>query len=53
MICTYALHDVDPFAWLTDTMDKLAASWPANRLDELLSDAYAARRASETSQASE
>lgn len=30
------LAKVDPLAWLTDVLTKLAASWPARRLDELL-----------------
>jgi transposase len=33
---TCALHRVDAFAYLADILRKLAARWPAKRLDELL-----------------
>jgi transposase len=33
---TCALNDVDPLAWLTDVLKKLASGWPHSRIAELL-----------------
>ena len=35
------LNDVNPHAWMTDTLTKLVNRWPATRIDELLPWAYA------------
>jgi len=37
---TCALHRVDSFAYMADVLRKLAAGWPAKRLDELLPDSW-------------
>jgi transposase len=37
---TCAMHGVAPFTYLTDVLEKLAASWPQARLDELLPDRW-------------
>jgi transposase len=44
LIVTAKLNDVDPQAWLTDVLARIAEQ-PANRLDELLPWNWAARRA--------
>lgn len=35
------LNDVNPHAWMTDTLTKLVNCWPANAIDELMPWAYA------------
>jgi transposase len=42
LLRTCALHRVEPYAYLTDVLTKLAAGWPQSRIDELLPDAWAA-----------
>jgi len=42
---TCALNRVDAYAYVKDVLDKLAASWPQQRIEELLPDAWAASRA--------
>ncbi len=44
LLRTAALHNVDSFVYLTDVMQKIADDWPADRIDELLPDAWAAAR---------
>jgi len=39
-MCTAALHGVPPLPYLTDVLNKLAAGWPDDRLDELLPDRW-------------
>ena len=41
LIETAKLNDVNPHAWLTDTLTKLVNRWPASRIDELMPWAYA------------
>lgn len=41
LIETCKLNDVNPHAWLTDTLTKLVNRWPASRIDELMPWAYA------------
>ena len=48
---TCALNRVDPYTYLKDVLDKLAAGWPQQRIAELLPDAWAASRATAQSQA--
>lgn len=36
------MHDVNPLAWASDVIGKLQDGWPANRIDELLPDAWVA-----------
>ena len=38
---TCKLNAVDPLAWLTDVLTKLANLWPASRIDDLMPWAYA------------
>jgi transposase len=35
------LNDVNPHAWLTDTLTKLVNRWPASRIDQLMPWHYA------------
>ena len=35
-LATAKLADVNPYYWMADVLDKLAADWPQHRLDELL-----------------
>lgn len=42
---TCAQHDVEPLAYLTDVIEKLAAGWPRERLAELLPGRWAERHA--------
>jgi hypothetical protein len=30
------MNGLDPFAWLTQTLERIAASWPNRELDQLL-----------------
>ena len=41
LIETAKLNDVNPHAWLADTLTKLVNRWPASRIDELMPWAYA------------
>jgi transposase len=41
LIETCKLNDVNPHAWLTDTLTKLVNRWPQSRIDELMPWAYA------------
>lgn len=36
LLATARLNDIDPLAWLTLTLERLAAGWPNKKLDELL-----------------
>jgi transposase len=36
LIETAKLNDINPHAWLTDTLTKLVNRWPASRIDELM-----------------
>lgn len=36
LLATARLNDVDPQAWLTLTLQRIAAGWPTNKLDDLL-----------------
>ena len=36
LVRTCLLNDVDPVAWLTDVLGKIAAGWPRSRISELL-----------------
>ena len=40
LIETCKLNDVNPHAWLTDTLTKLVNRWPASRIDDLMPWAY-------------
>ncbi len=40
LIETCKLNDVNPHAWLTDTLTRLVNRWPASRIDELMPWAY-------------
>jgi transposase len=42
LLMTARLNNVDPFAWLTQTLERLAAGWPDSRIDELMPWAYQA-----------
>ena len=33
---TARLNAVDPFVWLTQTLERLATGWPDSRIDELM-----------------
>ncbi len=39
---TCKLNQINPLAWMTDTLTKLVNLWPASRIDELMPWAYAA-----------
>jgi transposase len=41
LIETAKLNDVNPHAWLADTLTKLVNRWPASRIDDLMPWAYA------------
>ena len=41
LIETCKLNDVNPHAWLTDTLTKLVNHWPQSRIDDLMPWAYA------------
>jgi len=36
LIATAKLNDVEPFAYLTDVLERLSSGYPASRIDELL-----------------
>jgi hypothetical protein len=42
---TAALQKIDTYAYLIDVLEKLASSWPAGRIDELMPEQWAASRA--------
>lgn len=50
LLRTCAVQGVDGYAYLKDALKKIAAGWPARRLDDLLPDAWALARAHETSE---
>lgn len=47
LLRTAALQGVDTYAYLIDVLEKLAAGWPASRIDELLPETWAAARTSQ------
>ena len=42
VLVSCALHEIEPWAYVKDVLEKLAAGWPNRRLDALLPDAWAA-----------
>ncbi len=44
LLRTAALQKIDTYAYLIEILEKLAASWPASRLDDLLPENWAAAR---------
>jgi transposase len=42
LLMTARLNAVDPFAWLTQALARLATDWPDSRIDELMPWAYRA-----------
>ncbi len=42
VIGTAALHEIEPWAYLKDVLEKIAGGWPQRELDALLPDAWAA-----------
>ncbi|KAF2989099.1 hypothetical protein MJC1_03837 [Methylocystis sp. MJC1] len=36
LLATARLNDVDPNAWLTQTLERIAAGWPNKQIDALL-----------------
>jgi hypothetical protein len=40
LIATCALHEIDPWAYLEDVLEKVAAGWPQREIDALLPDAW-------------
>jgi hypothetical protein len=40
------MNDVDPHAWLTQTLERLAQSWPISQIDALMPWNFKARTAS-------
>ena len=45
LLCTCQLAGVDPQAYIADVLLKIAAGWPASRLDELLPHQWGAQPA--------
>jgi len=45
---TAALQKIDTYAYLIDVLEKLAAGWPASRIDDLLPEHWAAARQSQS-----
>jgi hypothetical protein len=45
LLRTCALHGVEPVAYLTDVLQKLAVGWPSDRMAELLPDQWQAAHA--------
>lgn len=45
LIETCKLNEVDPLAWMTDVLEKLANRWPASRIEALMPWAWAAAKA--------
>jgi transposase len=45
MLTTAKINDVDPYAWLTLTLERLAAGWPNRGLDQLMPWNYQTRTA--------
>jgi hypothetical protein len=41
LVASCALNGVDPFAYIRDTLTRIAEGWPHSRMAELLPDAYA------------
>ena len=48
LLRTAAVQGVDTYAYLIDLLEKLAAGWPASRIEELLPENWAAARNSST-----
>jgi hypothetical protein len=44
LVATCVLAGVDPWAYLTDVLEKLASDWPQRRLEELLPPMWKAAR---------
>ena len=42
VLSTCRLHELDPWAYVKDVLDKCAGDWPQRELDRLLPDAWAA-----------
>ena len=42
LLTTAKMNGVDPFAWLTQTLERLAAGWPNSQIDDLMPWNYAA-----------
>jgi transposase len=42
VLATCRLHELEPWAYLKDVLEKLAGGWPQRQLDRLLPDAWAA-----------
>jgi len=40
LIATCTLHEIDPWAYLADVLQKIAAGWPHRDLDQLLPDSW-------------
>uniref|UniRef100_UPI00301BB17B transposase domain-containing protein n=1 Tax=Proteus terrae TaxID=1574161 RepID=UPI00301BB17B len=36
LLQTCRMNDVDPFAWLTQTLKRIADRWPISQLDQLM-----------------
>lgn len=36
LITTAKMNDVDPHAWMTQTLERIANRWPNSRIDELM-----------------
>ena len=53
LLRTAAVQCVDTYAYLIDLLEKLAAGWPARRIDELLPENWAAARLPKTQEAAQ
>ena len=42
LLTTAKMNGVDPFAWLTQTLERLAAGWPNSQIGDLMPWNYAA-----------
>jgi transposase len=42
MLATARLNNVDPHAWLTRTLERIASGWPNSRLEDLMPWAFQA-----------
>ena len=41
MLATCTLHELDPWAYVKDVLEKIAGDWPQRELDRLLPDRWA------------